>query len=120
MRTVILMSYTKCAVETVVWRASLPFIQSELVSLSSIKLSHGARKQSNKPGRDKATPIFQRKLNRVAWVEAILPMLHRKGCASLSGCSKLGLEQVRSLVVVNQLCPIYISGQRLKPTDDTA
>jgi len=40
MRTVILL-YTKCAVEEVIWRVSLPFIQSELVCLSAIKLSHG-------------------------------------------------------------------------------
>lgn len=40
------------------------FTQPELVWLSSIKLRRGTRKQSNKPERDKAIPIFQRKMKK--------------------------------------------------------
>lgn len=84
------------------WRVSLPSAQSELGCFSSINLSH-AHWSSLISHRDIMPPHLSENLNRVAWVKAILPM-PRSG----NSHSKLGLEQVRSLVVINKLCPVYI------------
>lgn len=62
--------------------------------------------------RDTMPPHLSENLNRVAWVKTILPMP-----CSLNSCSKLGWEQKLCLEPINQLRPVYIRGQRLKPND---
>lgn len=85
----------------------------------------GRRERVSLSAKDRQTErqgheTFEKKLNRMAWVKVIWPVFDRKGCASLSICSWLGSEQVTSLAGVNELCPIYIRGQCLKPADDMA
>lgn len=107
---ILLISYTKYAVEKVIvqLRVSLPSTRSEPACFSSINL--GSSLISH---RDAMPPHLAESLNREAWVKAILSMP-----CSLNSCSKLGLQQVRSWVVINQPCPVYIRGQWLKPNDD--
>lgn len=69
----------------------------------------GRRRRVSLSAKDRQTErqghkTFEKKLNRMAWVEVIWPVFDRKGCASLNICSRLGLEQVTSLAGVNEIC----------------
>lgn len=56
---ILLISYTKCAVEKVVWRVLLPFIQSELVTISSIKLTMALESSLISQGETRPPPSFR-------------------------------------------------------------
>lgn len=78
----VLVSYTKYAVDKVIWRVSLPSTWSEPIRFSSINLSHelGSSLISH---RDAVPLHLSENLNRVAWVKAITML------CSLNSCSKI-------------------------------